>query len=611
MCGIAGFIGNGEIPRERLESCLRLMYHRGPDHQEYRHWTTADGRNVYLLHARLNIIDLDHRADQPFHVNGKWLAFNGELYNYLELKAELAERGHLFTTASDTEVLLHTIDEFGAAAGLDRCEGMWAFAVYDEADGSLTLCRDRFGEKPLYLHRDGSGLYFGSEIKFITCLAGRRFDINYNRMYAYLVNGYSSLWKKNETFFHDVAPLPNATILRVGANGTTDERRYWTCRFEPDDTLTYHDAVEGTRQRLIDSVRLRLRSDVPLTFCMSGGVDSNALISIAKKVLDYDVHGFTVVNEDLRYDESEMVAESVAYLGIRHTEIPVRTADFIPQLRDLVRHHDAPVTTISYYAQWLLLRSIAEHGYRISVSGTGADELFSGYYDHHLLYLHAVRDDPAALAEALANWETHIKPIVRNPYLQDPFAFIKNPAQREHIYLDAKDFQRFLTKDWCEPFTEETYTKHLMRNRMLNELFHEVVPPILHNDDLNSMYFSIENRTPFLDRRLLEFSLRIPTRLLVRDGAAKAVLRDAVRNIAADVILDNRVKVGFNAPIEAFLDVEDPDVKSWLLDDGPIFEHVRKDRIETMLDKDDLPNSESKFLFYFICSKMFLEEFAK
>ena len=610
MCGIAGFIGNGEIPRERLESCLRLMHHRGPDHQEHRRWTTADSRNVYLLHSRLNIIDLDHRADQPFHVNGKWMAFNGELYNYLELKAELAQRGHLFTTASDTEVLLRTIDEFGAA-GLDRCEGMWAFAVFDEADGSLTLCRDRFGEKPLFLLRTADGLYFGSEIKFIRELLGQPLEVNYDQLRRFWVNGYKALYKKPETFFKGITELPSGSVLKVSRDGSGTPAPYWNFDCRPKETLSFEDAVSRVRELLIESVKLRLRSDVPLAFCMSGGVDSNALISIAKRVFDYDVHGFTIVSDDDRYNETDLVDQAVRELDIKHTAIPTQTEYFLPQLRALVRQHDAPVFTITYYAHWLLERSIAEHGYKISISGTAADELFSGYYDHHLFYLHAVKDDRTLYEEAVRNWEKHVKPVVRNPFLRDPEAFVREPDQRQHIYLGADEFRKFLVRDWHEPFAEAEYTGELMRNRMLNGLFNEATPVILHEEDLNAMYFSIENRSPFLDRRLFEFTLQIPSRHLIRDGRAKAVLREALRGIAPGFIVDNRVKVGFNAPIHSFLDVADCEVREYLLDDSPIFEHLRRDRMEEQIDKADLPNSEGKFLFNFLSSKMFLEEFAR
>jgi asparagine synthase (glutamine-hydrolysing) len=209
----------------------------------------------------------------------------------------------------------------------------------------------------------------------------------------------------------------------------------------------------------------------------------------------------------------------------------------------------------------------------------------------------------------LKNWAQYIKPIVRNPYLRNPNTFIENPGQRNHIFLDANSFAQYLYEPWSELFSEVRYSESLLRNRMLNELFHEAIPVILHEDDLNAMYYSIENRSPFLDRQLFDFCNRIPTRHLIQNGFAKAVLRDAMRGIVPEHILDNHRKVGFNVPIFSFLDVHDPEVRSYLLNQSPIFDHVQRDKIETLMTKPDLPNSESKFLFYFLNSKMFLEEF--
>lgn len=609
MCGIAGYFGLQDISEKRIQSCLKLMGRRGPDHAAYRKWVNSAGRNAYLLHSRLNIIDLDERSNQPFPVGSKWLTYNGELYNYLELRKSLENCGRAFTTQSDTEVLLTAIDHFGISV-LDRCEGMWAFAVYDEAEGSLVLSRDRFGEKPLYIYRDQAGLYFASEVKFIAALMGRSLEVNLDHLYRYMVNGYKALYKDGHTFFSGLGELPSASCLRIDAEGRESAEKYWQPKFCPREEMSYAEAVAGARERLIRSVELRLRADVPLAFCMSGGVDSNSLISVAKNIFGYDVHGFTIANSDARYEEQDMVDYAVAELGIRHTSIPVKTDNFLPKLRILVRQHDAPVFTITYYAQWLLMESIARHGYRISVSGTAADELYTGYYDHHLAYLYEVRKYTEFHRAAIRAWQEHIKPIVRNPFLGNPDLFVEDPGFRDHVYLDAAGFARYLTRDWFEPFSEAYFTDSLLRNRTLNELFHEAIPVILHEDDLNAMYFSIENRSPFLDRELFDFCHRIPARHLIQDGRAKAVLRDSMRGIVPQRVLDNRRKVGFNAPIFSFLDTQDPEVRGYLLDDSPIFDHVRREKIESLISKPDLPNSESKFLFYFLNSKIFLEEFA-
>jgi asparagine synthase (glutamine-hydrolysing) len=338
MCGIAGYFGERALEPERIERCLALMRHRGPDQAAHRRFTNAAGNHVDLLFTRLSIIDLHERSSQPLAVGTKWIAFNGELYNYLEVKRELASAGHAFATTSDTEVLLHALDTHGAAV-LDRCEGMWAFALYDAGDASLLLSRDRFGEKPLYLYAESDGLYFGSEVKLLSALAGRRLPLDLDHLKRYLVNGYKALYKERHGFFQGVEEVAAGEWLRIDVQGTRTRQRFWTPGFEPDERMSYDEAVTGVRERLIRSVELRLRADVPLAFCMSGGVDSNALISIAKRTLGYDVHGFTIANSDERYEESDLVQHAVAALELRHTSSPTDTARFLPRLRELVRYH--------------------------------------------------------------------------------------------------------------------------------------------------------------------------------------------------------------------------------------------------------------------------------
>lgn len=611
MCGIAGYAGRRRPAAGATAACLSLMRRRGPDHAASAHFETSPDRGVDLLSTRLDIIDPTERANQPFRFGSRTLVYNGELYNYRELRGRLEQEGERFATTSDTEVMLRALVRWGDDAVL-RCEGMWAFALYDDADGSLVLCRDRFGEKPLWLHRDDDGLTFGSEPKCVFALLGRRLEPDLAQIRRYLVNGYKSLYKASEGgFFEGLDALPAATLLRIDAAGNETQRRYWQPEFVPDDGMSYEDAVAGVRERVLRTVELRLRADVPIAFCMSGGVDSTALISVAKRVFDYDVHGFTVVTDDARYDERDAVDAAVAELGVRHTEIPLRRDGFLDRLREIVAYHDAPVATISYFAHWQLMESVAAHGYRVSVSGTAADELLSGYYDHHLAYLAAVREDTPLYAASVEAWSREIAPIVRNPFLRDPELFVRDPSFRDHVYLDADVFATTLCNGYVpEPFAEEAYAPILLRNRMLNELLHESVPVILREDDLNSMYHSVENRSPYLDRELTEFCYRIPTRHLVQDGRAKAILRGAVRGIAPDHVLDQPRKIGFNAPIEALLDPADPATRAALLADSPIFDVVRRESVAALLDQHSLPNSRSKFLFSFVSSKLFLEECA-
>ena len=607
MCGFAGYIGY-EIPSvDTLKKTAQTLSHRGPDGEGiYTHQLAK--QNLVLVHRRLAIIDLESRSNQPFRIENNILVYNGEIYNYIEIRQELKNLGYSFDTDGDTEVLAIALKHWGMKA-LNKLEGMWSFAWYDDFTGELTLCRDRFGEKPLYLWRVKNGIYFGSEIKALVSLAGKKPEINKNHVIRYLVNGYRSLYKTKETFYIGVEELPISSYLKVIENSKEKPYVYWNSKVELDKNITYNQAVKKTRKALIDAVSLRMRSDVPLAFCMSGGIDSNSLISIAKRELGSDVHGFTISDVDSKYKEENLVNESVKELGIEHTFIKPKHEDFLENIHRLVGLHGAPVSTISYYMHWKLMESVASQGYKVSISGTGADELFTGYYDHHNLYLKEVSKDELLYKKSLDAWKKYQLPIVRNPFLQDPELYIKDPYFRKHIYLNNDIFRNYIKYKWDEDFTENDYGYGPLRNRMLNELFVEATRVILNQDDLNAMSFSIENRSPFLDKKLFQIAYSIPVKYLIRNGFAKSILRDSMRGIVPDKILNTRKKVGFNASIADLLDIKNPDVVNFLIDDSSIFKIVKRNKIKELLKQKKMTNSFSKFLFNFINAKIFLDNF--
>ncbi len=607
MCGIAGYLGKELKGEAIIDRTFKALHHRGPDSMGYYHTSDDLSNNLYLLHTRLNILDIEKRSNQPYRLGAFTLIFNGEIYNYLEIKALLIKEGVSFETKGDTEVLARALVQWGMNATLDKLEGMWAFAFYNQNSGNLYLCRDRFGEKPLYFTNQDDGIYFSSETKSLFQLLNRRLDINFDQIHRYLINGYKSLYKKNSTFYNEVQEVGQGQWIKINKNLKLTTGIYWKPNLNVDQTLTYNDSVEKVREDLSRSVSIRLRSDVPIAFCMSGGIDSNALISIASREKGFDVHGFTIVNSDERYDEDNLVKKAVADLGIAHTSIPLQKKDFLKDLKTLVNAHDCPVYTITYFLHWKLMKAISEAGFKVSISGTGADELFTGYYDHGNLFLKSMFDNPETFNLALEGWKKNHLPYVRNEHLRDPFLYINDPNFREHIYDDSKIFSGFLNKEWHENYHEKNYSLSLLRNRMLNELFHEIVPVILHEDDLNAMYYSVENRSPFLDRQLLETAYSIPEKHLIKNGLKKSILRDAVRSIVPEQILNNPRKVGFNGPIEDLLEIDNASVREFILDDSEVFELINKKKIEELLKKQQLTNSESKFIFNFLNIKIFLE----
>lgn len=603
MCGIAGTFGPVSPDDGRVQSTLEGMKNRGPDaNGVYR---GAIGENaVTLLHTRLAVIDLDPSANQPMERGDLVLVFNGEIYNYLEIRKELKGKGLSFKTNSDSEVLLAAYEAWGEGC-FDRLEGMWAFALMDRKKGTLLLSRDRFGEKPLFYMVHEKTLYFASSPQALASLSGRELKPNHAHLRRYLVNGFRSIFKTADTFFQGVSELPPATHMKLAVPERHELTRYWRLSFRPAP-MSAQDALEGVRERLFRAMEIRLRADVPVAFCLSGGVDSTALAGIAARHLGQDIHAFSVIDSDERYNESNNINSMVKALGCDHHVAHTSPEGFFERMADLAANFNAPVPTISYYVHSFLSEEIRKQGYTVAISGTGADEIFTGYYDHYSFWLAGMhgRDDFDALVR---DWRESYGSWVNNPHLQDPLAFVENPDARNHIYQNRDLFNSFMVEATNDDFAEENYANELLRNRMMNELNHEVVPVILRADDSNSMRWSVENRSPYLDRELAEFLFTVPSEHLIHDGYPKWLLRSAVEGLVPDDVRLDKRKRGFNASIDSLVDRKDPQTRARLLDESPIFDIVKRESIESFLDADMTDNSFSKFMFSFVSAKMFLE----
>jgi len=605
MCGIAGYFGSQPPSDGVIQRTLDLMKNRGPDHQDCRGFEAGENQ-VRLLHSRLSIIDLDPRSNQPFTVGSTTVVFNGEIYNYVELREKLVDQGIELRTSSDTEVLVHYYRLYGEAC-VDHFEGMWTFAIWDEEKRQLFLSRDRFGEKPLYYLRTPEGFFFGSEVKFLKSLADRALSVNRTQILRQLVHGYKSLYKTRDTYFSEVEELRYAETLTINADGVGEPKRYWNPTIEVDHSMSLEDAIAGARQHLLESVRIRLRSDVPLAFCLSGGVDSASLVSIAAKEFNCKLETFSIIDDDERYNEEDNIMATVRDVGCDHNLLQIPQIEALPRLRDLIAYHDAPVATITYYVHSLISESVNRKGYRVTFSGTSADELFTGYYDHFLLHLNEVRDLPD-YQTYLKDWQEQIAIFVRNPILKNPDLYHETPDFRAHVFDASDELREYLVSDFDEPYQEEQFCDQLLRNRMMNELFHEATPVILHEDDLNSMLYSIENRSPYLDTRLLKFAASIPPRHLTREGYGKYVLRGSMKGILNDHVRLDRRKKGFNASINSMVDLQNAEVRDYLLDPkADVFEIIDRQKMEKLFDMYPVPNHFSKFIFNFINARMFLD----
>jgi asparagine synthase (glutamine-hydrolysing) len=609
MCGISGYIiGNKKINHTSIKSTLNLMKRRGPDNQgffqniEYK-------KKITLLHSRLSIIDLNHRSNQPFTIGQYTLIFNGIIYNYIELRKKLKKKNYVFKTNSDSEVLLQSYIEYGEKC-VEHFEGMWAFAIWDNKKKKLFISRDFFGEKPLYYHLSKEGFFFGSEIKFIKSLSGLNFKINEDQVNKNLFNGYKSLFKTNQTFYKEIFTLENATSITIDLDLKINKNFFWKPLLKIDNKINNNEATKQLKILLKKSLEIRMRSDVPVAFCLSGGVDSALLASLAKKKLNKKISTFSIIDSDQRYNEKDNIMHIIKDLKCDNELIYLdyKKENFFSRIKKLTKYHDGPIATLSYYIHSFLSERISNANFKVAIAGTGADEIFTGYYDHFALHLAATQKH-SSFKKDLNDWKQFILPVIRNPSLKNPLIYIDDENNRDVVFEKNFNIKEYSKNKYPNKFNEKNYCGELLRKRMLNELFNEVVPVILKHDDLNSMYHSIENRSPYLDREILNFALTLPPKMLINMGYQKKILRDASKGILADKIRLDRYKKGFNASIASVLDIKNKKIINKIFNKkNPINEFVNLDKLKKDINFESIPNHYSKLIFSIITTNIFLEE---
>ena len=606
MCGIAGYFGKNRFDTKKIQKILGTMIRRGPDSNGFKE--INNGKNfLSLFFSRLNIIDNDYRSNQPFCYKDKYLIFNGEIYNYLELKSELKSKGYFFKTTSDTEVLIKVLDYWGES-GIKKLEGMWSFFFYDLTKKQGILCRDRFGEKPLFYYNNNNEFVFGSEVKIIKEILNKKLSLNFKRVENFLRYGYRKLYKDNSTYFKEISEFPRGCYFII-KNNKIIKKNYWKIEYKKNEK-SENESFKEIKERLFKAIEIRLRSDFPIAFFLSGGIDSNSLAFIAKRYFKYDVKTFSIIGDDKRYDESEYINFSSKQLGVEHKNLKInfKKIDFLKLLKKQINYHDSPVTTINSLLQFALFKKVKKSGYRLTFSGFGADEIFSGYYDHHLLYLNEIKNNKKLFKISYENWKKNILPLTRNPILKNHINFIKKENLMKHTYQIEKFKDGIFKKKKKVAFVEEKYANSLMKNRMINQIRNETVPDGLKEDDMNSMYHSIEHRSPFLDSKLFSECLNMPSDYYIKNGMAKWPLRKIVEGIVPDKIRLNSRKTGFNAPFENLFDLKDKKNINFLLNDSELFDIIEKKKLLKLIEKNkNFSSVENNFLFNFISTKIFLE----
>jgi asparagine synthase (glutamine-hydrolysing) len=565
MCGIAGILSLDErATPELVAAMLDVQQHRGPD--DRGEWF---GEGVGLGHVRLSILDVTPAGHQPMLLDDRLvLVFNGEVFNYLELRDELEGLGHMFVTGTDTEVVLHAYRQWGGEC-CARFNGMWGLAIWDTERRELFCSRDRFGVKPFFYAAQGGEFLFASEIKGLLAAspALRRPD------HAYLARFLrTSLCNDGEqTFFRDVrALLPGHSVtVRMGGGGAAMGRpvRFWSFDAQRSAATYDYRTPEATLRGLLeDSVRLRLRSDVPVGTCLSGGLDSSSIVALAAAQLDgAPVRTFSAVYPDAGYDESGYVRlVNAAFPTIPHevTPQPDRLLEVMPRI---AWHQDEPSAGPGLYSQWHVMRSAAG-SVKVLLDGQGADELLGGYTSY---FVDAVRslgrralarpssDNLTALRGGwLAAKGAHGDDVLRMlvlGYLSEPMKRAVRPVLGRR---GGTEVSPGYLAQW-EPRRDAWAVDGPFHDRLANVLFDAVfvksLPALLRYEDRNSMAFSLEARTPFLDYRLVEFALALPFDARISGSWTKAVLRRAMQGTLPDAVTWRRDKLGYPTPLAEWL----------------------------------------------------------
>jgi asparagine synthase (glutamine-hydrolysing) len=567
MCGICGAIdlrGN-PIPdlERRLEVMSSLIAHRGPDDAGI--WT-HERRHVGLGHRRLSIIDLEHGHQPMADERGRWITYNGEIYNYPELRSELgADR---FRTTCDTEVVLRAHDRWHTK-GLERLRGMFAYALWDEPAQELICVRDRFGIKPLYYATVGDIVYFASEAKALLPFLPS-IETDHDALKDYLAFQFCLAGK---TLFKGVEELLPGHFLKLG-RGAAKPVRYWEVYFELDfdHTDKYFEEQIGTLLR--ESVELHLRSDVPVSTYLSGGLDSSAVASLASSHSETTMHAFTgKFSEDERYDESRYARALAQFRGLELHEVDVGVEDFITHLGDVVYHLDFPVAGPGSFPQYMVSAAASRHC-KVILGGQGGDEIFGGYTRYLVAYFEqciraaidgTMRDGNFVVTYesiipnlvALRNYKPMLQEFWRDGLFEDLDArYFRLINRTSHIDGEVDlaalgDYSPFET--FREIFNGSNVGHQAYFDKMTHFDFKTLLPALLQVEDRVSMAHGLESRVPLLDHRLVELAATIPADIKFKDGTMKHVFKQAVRTLVPDVIAERKDKMGFPVPLSEWL----------------------------------------------------------
>lgn len=561
MCGIFGYVGH--LPRPVAEVSLMTLAHRGPDGDGL--WQSEE---ITLGHRRLAILDLSDGGRQPMaYGEGRYrITFNGEIYNFLELKAELSANGHRFVSDTDTEVILAAYAQWGPDC-LHRFNGMWAFAIWDDKEKCLFLARDRFGKKPLFYRHVSGAFAFASEMKAIFPLMD---EIRPSSDFAWMSSNHFLYETTDKCLIDGIRRFP-AGHYGFLKNGRLTLSRYWNTLDHLEEVpKRYEDQLERFRDLFVDACRIRMRSDVPVGTALSGGLDSSATIctmahiaqcgDMARERISSDwQHAFVATFPGTPLDESVFARKVTDHVGIKASFLEIDPLKCIDSIDDMLYKFEelyftSPIPMVQLYA------GMREAGVFVTVDGHGADELLAGY--------------TFSLAHAFSDCGLNPKSVssIKTAYRESfPSGEVQFKATGAHDITYLNHMARHVAKrllgrrgERCRDDLHPNYQRLSHLNRHLYILTHDtILPTLLRNYDRYSMINGVEIRMPFMDYRIVTYAMSLPWSAKIRDGYTKRIIRDAVGPFMPADIAFRRTKIGFNTPI---VDWMKNDLREYFLD---------------------------------------------
>ncbi|HUF39788.1 MAG TPA: asparagine synthase (glutamine-hydrolyzing) [Anaerolineales bacterium] len=603
MCGITGILKSNPadpVDRGLLEKMNRCIIHRGPDSDGF-HFDGPVGLGV----RRLAIVDLVS-GDQPIanEAGTVWIVFNGEIFNFPDLRPALEGLGHVFRTHSDTEAIVHLYEEYGPAC-VNHLRGQFAFAIWDSVKGRLFLARDRLGQKPLYYAVHDGAFYFGSELKTILQVPGIPREPNLEALHHYLTLMYVP---DPDTAFVGIHKLPPGNRLSIRPGGEPEIERYWDLDYEPKWDLPEADLRAELREEITKAVRIRLMSDVPLGAHLSGGIDSTIVVGLMAGMMDQPVKTFSIGFAEARYSETAEARQVAEMYATEHREF-ILEPDVMGVLTDMARHFDEPFADPAALPTWHLAQMTREH-VTVALNGDGGDEAFAGYQRYFAdPYVDLYRLVPGSLRRGVLDPLIRRLPVQADRPMERSYTAALRGLARGATVPHAASKVRWSTyfqedEKWAlyndemkaalngagtsadqnaEAF-RNARARHRIDRTLYTDIHHYLPGALLPKVDRMTMAHSLEARSPFLDHKVMELAARLPVHWKVRGRTTKWILRDLFRDLMPPGF-EKRPKSGFSVPLGPWLrgDLYEPARELLLAGGSRVHAYLRPDGIERLL----------------------------